>query len=187
MLKMGFAPRPVPMMSLFTPTIPVIAPPYGSRADGELCVSTLKHSRVLLSKAITPALSWNTERRNRLRRPILAVVARMYVEKSDLTSRSLPSSLQRMTALKILCLQCSDQVWAIISSSTSVAAAGRPAPCRRCCTQMVGIVALHCPHLPARQGEQPSLRHRDEPGLVQGGEVDRRHLGGARGHRVRVQ
>ena len=31
-----------------------------------------------------------------------------------------------MTALKILCLQCSDQVWAAISSSTSVGFGPRP-------------------------------------------------------------
>ena len=40
-LAIGLAPRPVPIMSRFTPTIPVIAPPNGSKALGELCVSAL--------------------------------------------------------------------------------------------------------------------------------------------------
>jgi hypothetical protein len=40
-LKMSFAPRPVPNGSRFTPTMPVIAPPNGSSAEGELWVSTL--------------------------------------------------------------------------------------------------------------------------------------------------
>ena len=35
-LAIGRAPNPVPKMSRFTPTIPVIAPPYGSSAEGEL-------------------------------------------------------------------------------------------------------------------------------------------------------
>ncbi len=35
-LNNGRAPLPVPIISRFTPTIPVIAPPYGSSADGEL-------------------------------------------------------------------------------------------------------------------------------------------------------
>ena len=36
-----FAPSPNPNASRFTPTIPVIAPPNGSKADGLLCVSAL--------------------------------------------------------------------------------------------------------------------------------------------------
>ena len=35
-LAIGRAPSPVPKMSRLTPTIPVIAPPYGSKALGEL-------------------------------------------------------------------------------------------------------------------------------------------------------
>ena len=76
-LKIGRAPRPVPMMSRFTPTIPVMAPPYGSSADGELWVSALKQSRVSASNSITPELSWNTERRKPSPGSTSCVVARM--------------------------------------------------------------------------------------------------------------
>jgi len=44
------------------PPTPVAAPPYGSMADGRLCVSTLKATPYSSSKAITPALSLNTDR-----------------------------------------------------------------------------------------------------------------------------
>src|SRR4030042_489892 len=61
-LKISFAPRPVPNGSRLTPTIPVSAPPYGSKAEGELCVSTLKTKLASSLNLITPALSTNTER-----------------------------------------------------------------------------------------------------------------------------
>jgi hypothetical protein len=59
---MSFAPIPVPNGSRFTPTIPVSAPPYGSRAEGELWVSTLKTSDQSSLNLMTPALSLKTER-----------------------------------------------------------------------------------------------------------------------------
>ena len=61
-LAIGLAPSPVPKISLLTPTIPVIAPPYGSNALGELCVSAFIHIDHSSSQAITPELSWNTDR-----------------------------------------------------------------------------------------------------------------------------
>ena len=61
-LAIGRAPSPVPRISRLTPTIPVIAPPYGSSADGELCVSAFIQTDQSSFQAITPELSWNTER-----------------------------------------------------------------------------------------------------------------------------
>ena len=58
----GLAPSPVPRMSLLTPTIPVIAPPYGSSAEGELCVSAFMQTLQSSFHAMTPELSWKTER-----------------------------------------------------------------------------------------------------------------------------
>ena len=130
-LKMGRAPRPVPMMSRLTPTIPVMAPPYGSSADGELWVSALKHSSVSGSNSMTPELSWNTERRKPSPGSTSRVVARMKWSNRERMVSTRPSSRYSMVALKILCLQCSDQVWASISSSTSVAASPSPASRRR--------------------------------------------------------
>ena len=49
------------MVSRFTPTIPVRAPPKGSRAEGELCVSTLQVTRCSSSKMMAPELSVKTE------------------------------------------------------------------------------------------------------------------------------
>ncbi len=60
-LATGFAPNPKPIASLFTPTIPVIAPPKGSNALGLLCVSTLSAITYSSSNSIPPALSENTE------------------------------------------------------------------------------------------------------------------------------
>ncbi len=57
----GRAPNPVPRISRLTPTIPVIAPPYGSRADGELCVSAFMQIDQSSFQAMTPELSWKTE------------------------------------------------------------------------------------------------------------------------------
>ena len=39
------------------PTMPVMAAPYGSRAEGELCVSAFMHTLHVSSQAITPELS----------------------------------------------------------------------------------------------------------------------------------
>src|SRR5512137_2938837 len=61
-LKINLAPFPVPKGSLLTPTIPVRAPPYGSRAEGELCVSTLNTRLKSSLNLIIPALSTNTDR-----------------------------------------------------------------------------------------------------------------------------
>src|SRR3954447_17329024 len=60
----GLAARPVPRMSRMTPPAPVALPPYGSIALGGLCVSTLKQTASVSSKATTPALSLKTERQN---------------------------------------------------------------------------------------------------------------------------
>ena len=59
MFAIGLAPRPVPTMSRLTPTMPVIAPPNGSRALGELWVSALMQRLQSSFHAITPELSWN--------------------------------------------------------------------------------------------------------------------------------
>ena len=61
MFMQGFAPRPKPIVSRFTPTIPVRAPPNGSRAEGELWVSTLWVTMYWSSKTIAPELSEKTE------------------------------------------------------------------------------------------------------------------------------
>ena len=57
-LQIGLAPMPVPMGSRITPPMPVLAPPYGSRAEGWLWVSTLKTMLLSSSKRTTPALSF---------------------------------------------------------------------------------------------------------------------------------
>src|SRR5947209_20418722 len=59
-LQIGRAPSPVPSGSRMTPPSPVLAPPYGSIADGWLCVSTLKQTLKRSSKRTTPALSSKT-------------------------------------------------------------------------------------------------------------------------------
>ena len=60
-----------------------------------------------------------------------------------------------MSAFKILCLQCSDQVWARHSSSTSVGAAAQPGgPATRVGPGRAVEVAQR-PHLLERQREQP--------------------------------
>ena len=51
---------PVPIGSRITPPRPVLAPPYGSKAEGWLCVSTLKTTLYCSSKRTTPALSRKT-------------------------------------------------------------------------------------------------------------------------------
>ena len=59
-LQTGLAPSPVPSGSRITPPMPVLAPPYGSNADGWLCVSTLNTTLNWSSKRTTPALSSKT-------------------------------------------------------------------------------------------------------------------------------
>jgi hypothetical protein len=75
-------PRPVPSGSRLLPRMPVMAPPKGSSADGELCVSTLKTNRRSRSTRTTPALSLNTFTSQLLpaasrRRATSSVLARM--------------------------------------------------------------------------------------------------------------
>ena len=60
-LAIGLAPRPVPNISRLTPTIPVIAPPNGSSAEGELWVSAFMQILHSSSHEITPELSWKTD------------------------------------------------------------------------------------------------------------------------------
>ena len=62
MLAMGRAPSPVPRISRLTPTMPVIAPPKGSRAEGELWVSAFMQRLQSSFQAMTPELSWKTLR-----------------------------------------------------------------------------------------------------------------------------
>ncbi len=109
-------------MSRLTPTIPVIAPPYGSSAEGELWVSTLWVIRKFSSKTIPPELSENTETQKSFLpffflisfvAPLIKVLYR-------------PSLISSIGLAKIVCLQCSDQVWAIDSSSMSVGLRPRP-------------------------------------------------------------
>ncbi len=57
----GFAPSPQPIMSRMQPPTPVAAPPYGSMAEGWLCVSTLKAIPYSSSNSMMPALSLKTE------------------------------------------------------------------------------------------------------------------------------
>ncbi len=59
-LQIGLAPSPVPSASRITPPSPVLAPPYGSIAEGWLCVSTLKQTSCSSSNRTTPALSLKT-------------------------------------------------------------------------------------------------------------------------------
>src|SRR6185369_3640413 len=104
--------------------MPVNAPPYGSRADGELWVSTLNTRECSSLNLMTPALSLNTERQKSLspmRSRTSLVVRWMNDLNRDLISCLLPFSSSYCTVpAKILCLQCSDQVCARHSSSTSV-------------------------------------------------------------------
>ena len=82
--RIGFAPRPVPSGSRITPPMPVPAPPYGSMADGWLCVSTLKQTLLRSSNRMTPALSLKTETHQGF---FSSAVARMIVVLSRLSIR----------------------------------------------------------------------------------------------------
>ena len=99
--------------------MPVAAPPYGSMAEGWLCVSTLKQTACFSSNSITPALSSKTLRHHGLARSCVALKTVDLMRFSN-RSTSLPALSRTTTSLrKVLWTQCSDHVWAIISSSTS--------------------------------------------------------------------
>ncbi len=70
-------------MSRFTPTMPVMAPPYGSNADGELWVSALMQTTYSPSKSTTPELSWKTDLRSPRFSASVSVVFFMQVAKSE--------------------------------------------------------------------------------------------------------
>ena len=114
MFAIGFAPLPNPRQSLLTPTMPVIAPPKGSNAEGVLCVSTLWHTIQSLLNSIPPALSVKREiqKLSFLSFIIFSVAPLIYF-------LNIPSLISSISAENILCLQCSDQVCAIVSISTS--------------------------------------------------------------------
>jgi len=107
LFTIGFAPSPKPIVSRFTPTIPVIAPPNGSRAEGLLCVSALSVTTQLSSNIIPPELSLNTETQKSLSPLVLRIslVARWMRPLYRPSGKSLSRD-----AAKIVCLQCSDQV-----------------------------------------------------------------------------
>src|SRR5262245_35612188 len=104
-----------------TPPMPVLAPPYGSIAEGRLCVSTLKQTWCCSSKRTTPALSSKTltHQSSAPHRRRSSCVAAKIVSLSRLLYRRPSKSI---VPLSVLCEQCSDQVWAIVSSSASVGA-----------------------------------------------------------------
>ena len=103
-----------PMMSRITPPTPVLAPPNGSTALGWLCVSHFNASVRPGVNEMMPALPTNALRT--IGELICSVVSR-----NELMSdfRTLPVVVV-MDARNVLCEQCSLQVWAIVSSSTSV-------------------------------------------------------------------
>ena len=113
-------------MSLFTPTMPVMAPPKGSSALGELWVSALIQRLHSSFHAITPELSWNMLRSQSTSFWISRVGCMMWVLNRESTTESSPVSLSTwcILAANILCEQCSDQVCAKHSSSASVGAFG---------------------------------------------------------------
>ena len=88
----GFAPRPVPMMSRMQPPMPVAAPPYGSIALGRLWVSHLKHTAWSSSNATTPELSTNTERHQSMPSAMSSWVLAATVDLSRLRTRTVPSA-----------------------------------------------------------------------------------------------
>ena len=80
-------------------------------------------------KRITPALSVNTETSQG--EASFCVVPRMKVRNRERIVRVPPfASVYSMSPLKTLWWQCSDQLWASASSSTSVGRGPRPC-CRR--------------------------------------------------------
>ena len=118
---------PQPRMSRFTPKMPVSAPPYGSSADGELCVSTFIAAFQPGTNSNMPALSENTESSHFFFLASLLVAPFMYVLKIESTTFFFLPIVSVIFALNILCLQCSDHVCARTSSSTSVGIGDNPA------------------------------------------------------------
>jgi len=118
-LAIGRAPRPVPSTSRMTPPTPVPAPPNGSIADGRLCVSTLMHTESTSSNLMMPALSTNTltQKSRSSVRVTWAIV--------DCSRFSITLPSKRTLPVSVLCLQCSDQVCARVSSSMRVGARPR--------------------------------------------------------------
>ena len=106
-------------MSRITPPMPVPAPPYGSMALGWLCVSTLKHTSQPASKAMMPALSWKTLTHQALSSASVALLMVCF-RRLSITSPS-----KSMTPVNVLCLQCSLQVCASVSSSHTVGSRSR--------------------------------------------------------------
>ena len=133
MLAIGRAPNPVPRISRLTPTIPVIAPPYGSSADGELCVSAFIQMDQSSFQAMTPELSWKTERSQSTSFAMSCVGFMMCVlnNESMVVSSFVSVSTWCILLAKILCLQCSLHVCARHSNSTSVGASGEIPACVR--------------------------------------------------------
>ncbi len=90
-------------------------------------VSALKASAHFLPKATTPALSSNSERHQLFL--TASVAATMVSAKRFLMSRVFLPSVKRMGLVKVLCLQCSDQVWAMVSTSAKVGSRRRDLKC----------------------------------------------------------
>src|SRR5205807_209421 len=130
-------------------------PPYGSIADGWLCVSTLMHTACFSSNAMTPELSLNTLSVQSTPSAINSNVAAATVRFSKLSITTDPSAstvcpgrprhsigskcdgsaecltpsaecLYTILLLSVLCTQCSLQVCAKVSSSIS--RGSRPSP-----------------------------------------------------------
>ena len=88
---------------------------------GWLWVSTLRQTARSSSRRMKPALSWNALRtKPGLRAMISSLGPLMNVLKSERIVSLAPSLACSIVAAKMRCLQCSLQVWAITSSSTSV-------------------------------------------------------------------
>ena len=115
-----------PSTSRITPPTPVLAPPNGSTADGWLWVSALSAIVVPGRYETMPALPTNADRTNGA--SMVSVHRRSTVSSGG---RSSPVSVTSV-ALNVLWEQCSLQVWAIVSSSTSVGS--RPSATKCCWT-----------------------------------------------------
>ncbi len=93
MLKIGLAPIPQPIISRFTPTIPVNAPPKGSSAEGELWVSTFIAKRFSSSISMIPPPSINTDLSQGISGCNSSVTLLIYDLKSELIFNFWPESL----------------------------------------------------------------------------------------------
>ncbi len=101
-------------MSRITPPTPVFAPPNGSIAEGWLWVSAFSASVRPGWNETIPALPSNAERTN-------GAAIRSVVSRRRRSRGVRVSPVGRVIrARNVLWAQCSLQVWAIISSSTSV-------------------------------------------------------------------